>query len=365
MLGVSGHFSLILRRSHAHRLLGRPFATPAAAVAHLGAVQAQDYLYSLWALGLRVAGATEASVEQAIADRQFVRTWPFRGTIHYVTAADARWMVKLTAERTLRGAARRLHQLELDDDTFARSRRVIIETLQANGQVARPALLKTLDAAGVSTAGQRGYHILWYHAHEGLICIGPRQGRQQTFVLVDEWLPPAKELSRDEALAELARRYFTGHGPAQLKDFIWWSSLTAAEARAGLEAVKSQLAQETIGGKGYWYDPVQPAGDVQSPLAHLLPFLDEYVIAYRDRDAILHPAYHALVDSGNVIFHAPLLIDGRVEGIWKRTLKKDRVFVEITSFRPLRSAERDALVAAVDRFGAFVEGSVEIAWMSG
>lgn len=356
----SNSLRFIAHRLQTQRLAGTMFSTPAAAVAHFGAVQGQDYLYSLWALGMRVAGATEATVEQAIAARQIIRTWPFRGTIHYVTAADARWMVKLTTERSLHRATRRLRQLELDDDTLARSRGIIVATLQANEQVARPDLLKALDAAGVSPAGQRGYHILWYHANEGLIGLGPRRGKQQTIVLLDEWLPPVRELTRDEALAELARRYFTSHGPAQLKDFIWWSSLPAAEARSGLEAAKSRLAQETIDGKEFWYDPIQPAGVMVSPTAHLLPFLDEYLIAYRDRDAIQDPAYNKLVDSGNVSFHAPFLIDGRVAGIWKRTLKKERVVIEVTAFRPLGVAERDALAAAANRFGAFLGLAAEL-----
>lgn len=334
-------------------------------MAHLGAVQGQDYLYSLWALGLRVEGATESTIEQAIADRQIIRTWPFRGTIHYVTAADARWMVRLTAGRTLRGAARRLRQLELDGATLARSRQVIIDTLLAAGPMARPDLLRAVDAAGVSTAGQRGYYILWYHAHEALIGIGPRQGKQQSFVLLDEWLPPGRELSRDQALAELAQRYFIGHGPAQLKDFIWWSSLSAPEARAGLAAVRPHLAQEVIDGKEYWYDPAQPVEVVASPTAHLLPFLDEYVVAYRDRDDVLDPSYNDRVDSGNVIFHAPFLIDGRVVGIWKRTLKKERATIEATALRPLSDAEQTALVAAGERFGAFLELEIELELSAG
>lgn len=354
----------ITRRLHTHHLLGPQFTDPAAAVAHFGAVQGQDYLYSLWALGLRVAGATEETVEQAIADRQIIRTWPFRGTIHHVTAADARWMVNLTAERTLRCAAPRLHQLELDNETLGRSRRVIVDTLQANGPVARPDLLKALDAAGVATAGQRGYHILWCHAHEGLIGIGPRVGKQQGFVLLDEWLPPAREWPRDEALAELARRYFTGHGPAQLKDFIWWSGLIAAEARTGFEAAKPHLARETIDDKEYWYDPRQPVAEVVSPTAHLLPFLDEYLIAYRDRDAIQDPAYNALVDSGNISFHPPVLIDGQVAGIWRRTLKKEQVMIEVTTFKPLDDAEEDALMAAADLLGEFLGLAAEVALVS-
>jgi hypothetical protein len=353
---------IVRRRLSTQRLIGHSFSSPTDAVAFFGAVQGQDYLYSLWALGLRVAGATEATIEAAIAGRQIVRAWPFRGTVHHVTAADVRWMVSLTAERTLHGATRRLRQLELDDDTLARSRRAIAKTLQGHGPVARPEILKALEAAGVSPAGQRGYHILWYHANEGLIVIGPRVGKQQSFVLLDEWLPPTKELAREEALAELARRYFTSHGPAQIKDYIWWSSLPAAEARAGLEAIKPQLAQEAIGGAVYWYDPSQPAGDVPSPIAHLLPFVDEYLIAYRDRDALQDPAFNALVDSGNVSFHAPFLIDGRVAGIWKRALKKEWVIIEATPLRPISDAERDALVEAADRFGAFLGLAAEIAW---
>lgn len=353
--------AIIPHRLYTHRLVGHSFPTPAAAVAHFGAVQAQDYLYSLWALGLRVAGATEASVEQAIADRQLVRTWPFRGTIHYVTAADARWMVRLTAERTLRSAARRLRQLELDDDAFARSRRVIIDTLQANGQVSRPALLKILDAAGVSTAGQRGYHILWYHAHEGLICIGPRQGRQQTFVLVDEWLPPAKELSRDEALAQLARRYFTSHGPATLADFTWWSGLTTSKARSGLAIVDKELAREEIEGQTYWFAPRETdTADVASPAAHLLPVYDEYMVAYRDRRAVLPVEIAARPDAGNGIFRAPILLDGRMAGTWTRKLKKGRVIVSANLFRPLAADERDALGTAADRYGKFLGLAAEL-----
>lgn len=354
---------MVQRRLYTQRLIGLKFATPADAVSFLGAVQGQDYLYSLWALGLRVAGATEASVEQAIADRQLVRTWPMRTTLHYVTAADARWIVRLNAERTLRSAARRLREEGLDDDALARARRIIIAALQAQGPMARPDLLMTLGANGVSPAGQRGYYMLWYYANEGLIAIGPRMGKQQTIVLLDEWLPPTKEKSRDEALAELARRYFTSHGPAQVKDYIWWSSLAAAEARAGLEMVKSQLAQETIGGNVYWFDPSQPAGELTSPTAHLLPFLDEYLVAYRDRDAVLDPSTNALVESGNVIFHAPFLIDGRVAGIWKRALKKERVVIEATPLRPLRDAERDAVAKAAHRFGAFLGRGAELEWV--
>ena len=345
---------IVQRRLHTQRLIGQKFSTPAEAVAFFGAVQAQDFLPAMWALGMRIEGATEPTVEQAINDRQIVRTWPFRGTIHFVTPGDIRWMLALSAPRALKGNAR-LRELELDEAVFAQSRKVFSRALADGQPQTRATLYRTLDEAGVSMAGQRGYHILYRHSLEGLICIGPREGKQQTFVLLDAWLPPGRELSREEALAELARRYFTSHGPATIKDFIWGCGLVAAEARAGLEMVKSQLAQEAIGGEVYWFDSAAVIMEITpSPLAHLLPFVDEYMVAYKDRDAVSLPEYNALVDSGNIIFHQPILIDGRVAGTWTRKLKKDAVVITTNLLRLLTTAEKDALAAAAERFGSYL-----------
>jgi hypothetical protein len=201
---------------------------------------------------------------------------------------------------------------------------------------------------------------MWYHANEGLIAIGPRQDKQQTVVLLDAWLPPTPEKGRDEALAELAWRYFRSHGPATAKDFIWWSGLAAAEARAGLEMVKGRLASETVGKETYWYAPPLITDEASSPTAHLLPFVDEYLVAYKDRTAILPTAYNVLTDSGNVIFHAPLIVDGRVAGIWTRKVKKDTVVVAPVLFRPLSEAEWAAVVAAAGRLGRYLGLAAEV-----
>ena len=348
------------RRLHTQRLIGPRFLTPADAVAFFGAVQGQDFLPAMWALGMRTEGATEPVVEQAIIDRQIVRTWPFRGTIHFVTPADIRWMLQLSAPRALRDNARK-RELGLDETTFAQARKVIDSALRDGRPRSRPALRQMLDDAGISTAGQRGIHILGRLSQEGLICIGPREGKQQTFVLLDAWLPPGKALSHEEALAELARRYFTSHGPATIKDFIWWCGLAAAEARAGLEMAKSRLASESVSKETLWFAPPLITEAIPAPVAHLLPYVDEYIVAYRDRDAIQPPAYNALVDSGNVIFHPPLLIDGRVAGIWTRKLKKDRVMITPTLFRPLAAGEGDALATAADRLGSFLGLTAELA----
>lgn len=364
MSGQSNGPSFIPHRLYTHHLLGDKFATSADAVSFFGAVQAQDYLASQWALGSRVTGATEATIEQAIVDRRIVRTWPLRGTIHFVAAEDVRWMLMLTAERTHRGAAGRHRQLGLDEAVFARSREAMTHALAGGRRLERHAAYAVLGAAGVSTEGQRGIHILGYLAVEGLLCIGPRQGKQPTFVLLDEWVPAGREWTRDEALAELARRYFAGHGPATAADYTWWSGLAPAEARAGLAAVKGELAQEEIDGQVYWFVPTTAAPAPTSPIAHLLPVYDEYVVAYKDRRAVLPPEYAARPDAGNGIFRAPILIDGQMVGTWTRKLKKEAVVISPNLFRSLNGDEEKALVAAAQQYGAFLGLSAELAPVS-
>ena len=361
MSAQPSQLSLILHRLHTHHLLGPKLTSSADAVSYYGAVQAQDLLASLWALGQRVEGATEATVERAIAERRIVRTWPLRGTIHFVTAEDTRWMLNLSAERTIRSAARRHRELGLDDATFARSGEALVGALQGGRRLERHAAYGVLEAAGISTAGQRGIHILGRLALQGLIVIGPREGKQPTFVLLDEWVPAGREWTRDEALAELARRYFSSHGPATLVDFTWWSGLVAAEARAGLEAVKDKLAQNEIAGQVYWSDSPTAALAATAPIAHLLPIYDEYTVAYKDRSAVLAPEYAARSDAGNGIFRAPILIEGRVVGTWTRKLKRNAVVISPNLFRGMTGDEEKALAAAAEQYGVFLGLPAELA----
>src|SRR5437667_8624903 len=187
----------------------------------MGALQAQDYQQSLWAVGLRTQSATVADIEQSIAHRKIVRTWPMRGTLHFVPGDDAKWMLSLSASRMLAKGRRRLEQLELDETIMERCKELFSDALKGNGRLSRPNAMQLLEDAGISTRNQRGYHILWYLAQTGLICLGPMQDKQQTFVLLDEWIPHSKALSREESLVELALRYFVSRGPAPVHDFAW------------------------------------------------------------------------------------------------------------------------------------------------
>lgn len=344
----------ITRRRLYNQHLSQPdFKTPGEVVRYFGAVQAQDLLGALYAIGLRMMAVTEQTVEAAIADKTIIRTWPMRGTIHFVPPSDVRWMLKLLAHRQNAGAAGMYRKVGLTGEIFAQAGEVLAKALQGGKQATRKELYTALEEAGVATAGEmRGLHILGYWSREGLICLGPRRGKQATFVLLDEWIPEAPLLEGEEALAALAGRYFASHGPATVHDFAWWTGLTIAEARLGIKLVERDFAQETAGTRTYWSAPTTPPDRSAEPDVYLLPAFDEFTVAYKDRSAFLDPtlskeeALHGIGPS--------IIIDGRMAGTWKRTLKKNAVIVEPNLFAPINEAETHALDAAAERYGRFL-----------
>ena len=212
--------------------------------------------------------------------------------------------------------------------------------LQGGKQLTREEMQGLLEQANIATAGQRGYHILVRSAQDGLICFGVPRGKQQTFALLDEWVPPTPTLARDEALAELTRRYFASHGPATVQDLMRWAGLTTAEAKIGLAAAGKDLRQETIGERVYWMSRELPTMNDEAEATFLLPGFDEYLLGYGDRSAVLDPAYaQRICPGGNGVFNPTLVIDGRVAGTWKRSFKKGAVVIELAPFRPLTDVE--------------------------
>jgi hypothetical protein len=352
----------------ARRLINQQIAattgtTPAALVARLLAMQAQDYLGTLWAVGLRLPGSTERDIEAALDDRSLVRTWPLRGTLHIVAAEDVRWLLELLAPRQLAKQAGRRQQLGLDADTLAHSRDVCQEALAGGKQLERSAMFALLEAHGVSTAGQRGIHILGQLAQEGLLCLGARSGKQFTFTLLQEWVPHARTLGRDEALAELARRYFSGHGPATVQDFAWWAGLTLTEARVALAAAAPHLREETFDGQTYWQAADAPAVDVDglADAVYLLPGFDEYLLGYTDRRAVLDPQHAERTHPGaNGMLLPVVVLGGRVQGVWKRVLKQRAVAMAFSPFAPLAAREEETIAHAAARYGQFLQLPVTI-----
>lgn len=344
------------RRLLNQRLSGVKFDTPQEVVRWLGAVQSQDYAGAKWALAMRMNGVTDAQLDQAFADGAILRTHVMRPTWHFVTPEDIRWLLRLTAPRVHAASAYYYRQRGLDEAIFGRAHAALIKTLAGGKQFTRAELEPALRQAGISLEGEQVFSTILMHAElEGVICSGERRGKQFTYALLDERAPQVIMLERDEALAELVRRYFTSHGPALVKDFVWWSGLTVADANAGLDAAKSQLEREVIDGKTYWFAPSPQVYADASPTAYLLPNYDEYTVSYRDRSAFYNPIHDDKTGAReNFLFNHAIIIDGQVAGSWRRTFGKGTVVVELALFAPLSDDERMAVEAAARRYGDFL-----------
>ncbi len=341
-------------RLHNSRLSGRPFESAAEAVSHLGAVQAQDFAAAKWALGLRVKGATDASLERAFDRGAFLRTHVLRPTWHLVAPEDIRWMLELTAPRVRATVARSNRRLELDAALLAKSNAAIVGALQDRGCLTRKELKEVLERAGIRTNVQRLAHVVMWAELDGLICSGPKRGKQFTYALLEDRAPRARRRPPRRAAADLARRYFTGHGPAQLTDFTWWSGLQAQDAREALDRVRPGLRQTLVDGRIYWSGADRLGKAPSAPEALLLSLYDEYAIAYRDRRDISDARdVERMISRGNASTSI-IVLRGRVAGTWKRVRGRDSIVIRLDPVRRLSARERQALEAQVDRYGQFL-----------
>jgi hypothetical protein len=339
---------IIQQRLRNQRLSSVERDEPAEVVQWLGAVQAQDFYAAKWALGLRVSGATDEQVERAFDDGAILRTHLMRPTWHFVAPADIRWMLALTSARVHAANAYQYRKLELDAPTLKRSRAAIVKALRDGRQLMREELRAVIEKAGVATDTELRLGYILMHAElDGVICSGPRRGKQFTYAVLEERVPPSKSLSRSEALALLARRFFRSHGPATIHDFAKWSGLTISDAKKGLEEVKGELEQSSLEDAQYWFPPALQTSQVPSVL--LLPIYDEYTIGYKD-----HSAVFDRVDLSRLKHPHTLVLDGRVSGTWKRTLTRTEVLIEIDSFHPFGTAETRSLKASVEAYGRFL-----------
>jgi Winged helix DNA-binding domain len=338
--------------------------TASEVVARLGAVQAQDYGASKWGIAQRATGLTDARIEKEIDDGEIVRTHVLRPTWHFVAAADIGWLLALTAPRVHSANAFWYRWLEVDDAVARRGRTVITKALRDGKQLTRAELGQALTRARIQVATpQRLACIVMRAELEGLICSGARRGKQFTYALLEERVQQATTLERDAALFELARRYFTTRGPATVDDFAWWSGLTKADAKRGVEAAATHLEHESIEGRSYWRPAGQPPARFSATLAHLLPNFDEFFVGLKDRSAFgtrlessgVKPRTSAL--SGH-----SLVVNGQIVGGWRRTLAGRTVVVEPTPLIRLSEAERRAVGTAARRLGRFLELPVEIRW---
>lgn len=346
---------VIKLRLHNTGLSHSPFKSAADAVSHLGAVQAQNFAAAKWALGLRIKNSTDEDIEKAFNEGTILRTHVMRPTWHFVVPEDIRWMLELTAPRVKARLAYYNRKLELDDALFARSNAAVARALQGNTYLTRQELKTVLTNTGIETDIQRLAHIIMWAELDGLICSGPRRGKQFTYALLEERVGEAKKLSREQALSKLALNYFTGHGPAQLKDFSWWSGLAVKDAKVALDLIESELKQATFDGKTYYWSSTQAEVAIpKMPSAFLLSIYDEYTIAYKDRGDISEARdIEKMISMGNALT-AVIIINGKVAGTWDKILKKNAVEIRLNPFWKLKKDEQEALESEVARYGKFV-----------
>jgi hypothetical protein len=329
---------------------------PEQVVAALGAVQSQDYAGAKWALAQRLKDApTDATIEKAFHEGKILRTHVMRPTWHFVTPADIHWMLDLTAPRVKIAMKHMDGQLGFDQALIKKSNRTLQKALQGNQQLTRTELSPILKKAGIPVDGYKMGQLLGHAELDQVVCSGGRKGKQFTYALLEERAPQTKSLEREAALIELTRRYFKSHGPSTLQDFVWWSGLTITEARKGMEAVKSEFEQETVADQVYWL-PASPLTKSSSPSVYLLPNYDEYTVGYRDRSAIFDQSHiDKLSAFRESILTQVMVINGQVSGTWKRTLKKNEVMMEFAPFTALPKEQNQAVIAAAERYGSFLQ----------
>jgi hypothetical protein len=343
-------------------LIKQTLEKPSAVVRVLGAVQAQDYGVAKWAVAQRTRSATDAAVEKELTEGAILRTHVLRPTWHFVVAADIRWMLALTGPRVKMILAHYDRDLGIDEAVLRRAKAAIAKALEGGKQLTRSELSKVMARARVRTDGTQRLARLVMHAElDAIICSGAVRGKQFTYALLDERVPPTKPLERDEALFELAKRYFNTRGPATVHDFAWWSGLTKADARRGLQSTDSELEHESIGGREYWF-PSVARPKTRSPVAHLLPNYDEYFIGLKDRSAMLSTLSTLGLGADVSFLRGHMLtINGQVVGGWTRTFTGKKQIIKLKTLTNLNDTERRAIAREIKRFAAFVGGPIELA----
>ena len=354
--------SLRLLNQH---LLTPTLKDPVDVLKSLVAIQAQDYYGAKWALSQRTVACTDTFVEDAFTTGRILRLHVMRPTWHFVTADDIRWLVRLTALRVNTVSSHYYKKAELDTATFKRTNKALIKALEGGRQLTRGELREIIKRAGIEPGDSMRFGYIMHRSElDGVVCSGARRGKQFTYALLDERAPRSRELENDEALGELTERYFSTRGPATIQDYVWWSGLTTAQAKRGLEIAGKYLRTAVIDGKSFSLS----AGRTITPStrgirAYLLPAYDEYFISYKDRTAAIHRDFDQKTMATKLVFDAPLVIDGQAVGGWNRVIGQKLVSVHLRPFIQLTKPARTAVTRAAESYASILERDLRVEWV--
>jgi hypothetical protein len=345
---------LLSFRLYNQQLSVSSFQTPGELVSWMGAIQAQDYAMAKWAVGLRIKNANDDTIEKAITDGTIIRTHVLRTTWHLVTPADIRWMLELTAPGIYKQMAYHDRQLGIERKELVKSAKLFEKTLTGKKQMTRPELEEIFTKAKFNCDGMRFGHLLMHAELQGILCSGAKKGKQITYALLEERVPATKKYHREESLVMLTQKYFQSHGPATIKDYVWWSGLTTKEAKEGIALLDGKINSINYNEEVLWYIDL-PDKIKMDKTIYLLPNYDEYVVAYNNRETLIPGAKKSeLLRGGNPLFSNNIIINGQVCGTWKRTLKANLVTVNATIFNELTAADKKQLEQAQQRFEQFL-----------
>jgi hypothetical protein len=329
-------------------------------VTWMGAMQAQDYAMAKWAIGVRMTGATDKNVQSALDKGEILRIHLLRPTWHFVAAEDIYWMLQLSAHKIKSSLKTRHKGLGLAESVHLKLQKIIVKELSGNVILTRDELAIEFKKAGIRTDENRLSHILFRAEMDGIVCSGPMKGKKLSYSLLGERVPRTRELSRDEALAELAKRYFLSRCPATIQDFIWWSNLSPSEARKAIDLVKPLFIFESFDSTEYLLPNSFSGALAKNNSVHLLPAFDEFLISYRNRSSSLSKVHNKKTISDNGIFYPIIVVNGQVSGVWKRTFQKNKINIETDLYYPANKQINNMLTKKLDMFGKFLNMETEI-----
>jgi hypothetical protein len=336
------------RRMGSQHLWGEPQPAPVDVVRSLTAMQAQEFGYAKWSVAQRCSQSTKAAIDKALLDGAILRTHVLRPTWHFVAAQDIHWLTRLTGPRVNATNAALYRRLGLNDKIFTKSAKVFAKAVEGRTYRTRPELAEILRKNKLPTENLQVICMIMHAELDAILCSGPCRGKQRTYAAVDERAPDVRCLHPEEALAEITLRYFTTHGPATIKDFRWWSSLTAGQIKAGLETAKAQFEHETIDGRTFWFHPANsPAQPPKTPRIDLVQIYDECFMSYTESRPIMVDASV----KGEHKFAHPILLNGRRIGSWTQSRPTT---IQVHLLKPLTKTMNRALNEAVQRYASYL-----------
>ena len=342
-------------RTQSQQLATPLFEKPKELVAWMGAIQAQDYNMSKWAIGVRLQGAKLSDIENALQKGEILRTHVMRPTWHLVAAEDIRWMLQLSKERIKSSSKSRDADLGITEKIFSRVLDIIGKILAGNNHLTRQEIALKLNEYGIKTDCALMIHYMQRAEVEGLVCSGIDKGTKQTYALIDERALPTAQPTKEETLAKLATNYFQSHSPASLQDFAWWSGLSAANCKYAVNLITKDIDTNkfsTFGGlitHNLYKSETKNISQI-----HFLPTFDEYLISYKDRTHVIDLQHQPKAFTKNGTFYPIIMCDGKIVGAWSKIVKKGRVEVNPVFFENDFKPNKTQLEKAKNRYIEFV-----------